>query len=701
MPFDWPFLAYWLHAAAAVAHTVLAIWLWQRGETGVLPRRLTLLALGLTAFFHLVCALQGATSPMALFAEVLRNLAWLLLMLRLFAPFGKGSVGQAVRAVYAVLGLVLAAQPVIGILPALLPLEWQSVQLIFYSMIVFRMMFAVGGLMLVHNLYTAAGRDGRVVLQRPLLALALMWFYDLNSATVAYLTGSLSVELAALDGGIGLIIALLMALSTGQRAHLRFQPSRSLAFETLSLVGIGTYLILMVLLAKALRWMGGDYGQLAQITVLVGMGALALMLLPSERWRAWLRVKLSKHMFQHRYDYRSEWMRFTSTIGRPDTDSGSFDKRVVQAVADIAESPAGLLLTPDDTGALVLAERWNWPTADVPAMAMSADAMQRFQHSGFIVDLDDLRSGKDPSAIGALIPEWMWVETRVWALVPLIHFDRLTGLVVLARPQVSRSLDWEDFDLLRVVGRQLASYQAEQASQQALLEAARFDEFNRRMAFVMHDIKNLASQLGLVARNAERHAGNPEFQADMLKTIRNSVDKLNGLLSRLSRYRPAATDALQPVPVARVVQGLLNERADAQRIRLIAPGELVVQGQHDAVEQVIRHLVQNAIDASPADQPVTVKFFADGLFGCIEIIDTGCGMSAEFVRTQLFKPFVSSKTDGFGIGAFEARELVARMGGRIEVESREGIGSRFVVRLPLSTSAAVELTDNIPQTRSA
>ena len=77
---------------------------------------------------------------------------------------------------------------------------------------------------------------------------------------------------------------------------------------------------------------------------------------------------------------------------------------------------------------------------------------------------------------------------------------------------------------------------AEQAGQEALGEAQRFDEFNRRIAFVMHDIKNLASQLSLLARNAEKHADNPAFRADMLVTLRNSADKLNALLARLGRY---------------------------------------------------------------------------------------------------------------------------------------------------------------------
>ena len=111
--------------------------------------------------------------------------------------------------------------------------------------------------------------------------------------------------------------------------------------------------------------------------------------------------------------------------------------------------------------------------------------------------------------------------------------------------------------------------------------------------------------------------------------------------------------------------------------------DCAVSANRESLEQVLVHLVQNAIDASGEGVPVMLGVVVDGLHGCIEVVDSGCGMSPDFVRTRLFKPFVSSKQGGFGIGAFEARELVRAMRGRLEVDSREGLGSRFTVRLPL------------------
>jgi putative PEP-CTERM system histidine kinase len=215
------------------------------------------------------------------------------------------------------------------------------------------------------------------------------------------------------------------------------------------------------------------------------------------------------------------------------------------------------------------------------------------------------------------------------------------------------------------------------------------DEFNRRMAFVMHDIKNLASQLSLLARNAERHADKPEFRADMLLTLRNSTDKLQALLARLGRYGAHGGEPPQPVAIAEVLDRVAARYADHHDVVVVDRPKSAVLADREALEQALVHLVQNAIEASAAGTSVFLDVIVEGSHAVVEVIDSGPGMSPEYIRTRLFKPFNSSKPGGFGIGAFEARELVRAMGGRLDVESREGLGTRFRVRLPLAGAAGL------------
>jgi signal transduction histidine kinase len=77
----------------------------------------------------------------------------------------------------------------------------------------------------------------------------------------------------------------------------------------------------------------------------------------------------------------------------------------------------------------------------------------------------------------------------------------------------------------------------------------------------------------------------------------------------------------------------------------------------------------------------------DGPNVSLSIADKGVGMDGDFIRNRLFQPFASTKPDGFGIGAFEARSLIAAMGGRLSVESRPGNGTTFTIQLPAAEPA--------------
>jgi putative PEP-CTERM system histidine kinase len=290
------------------------------------------------------------------------------------------------------------------------------------------------------------------------------------------------------------------------------------------------------------------------------------------------------------------------------------------------------------------------------------------------------------------VPESLAGLGSLWAGVPLIHGDRLVGLVLLEHPLVRRPLDWEDFDLFRNVGIQAASYLAEAHTQDALADARRFDEFNRRFAFIIHDIKNLVSQLSLVVRNAERHADKPEFREDMIATLHSSVKKMNDLLARL--HRGGSNVEAEPVRAVPLRQAVATVAEVKRRVHPVeVEGDPAVAAVADPVrlEQALAHLVQNAIDASPDGAAVRIVCGRRGREAAVEIVDRGEGMSADFIRTRLFQPFASTKENGFGVGAFEARSLIAAMGGRIEVDSREGEGSRFTLFLPLGETGGYEI----------
>jgi putative PEP-CTERM system histidine kinase len=700
----WTTTGRWIDLVAAFCAMLLVVWLIDRRRRQRGTSTAEIIAVAVTALWCLVGSATGPLAALATLGEVARNLAWLLVVLNLFARDHRDETVAPVRPVLAALALVELFQIVLVLLSARFAGFPAAVTMIGQLSDLFHLLSATGALVLVHNLYVGAVAGQRAAVRWNAFALALIWGYDLNFYTIAYLGHMLPDELVALRGLAQIVALAMIGLASRSGASLRLSPSRAVAFQSLMLLIIGVYLIAMVGAAQSVAWAGGNTTALVQLGFAFVTTVAIIALVPSARLRRWLNVVLAKHFFQHRYDYRAEWLRFARTIGRADANAQPLHVRVVQAVADITDSARGVLLVPGEGGALVLAARWQWPTLDVPAIAMDARTVAFLERSGFIVDLDQVRTGTDHAGEAALVPSWMVAEDAIWVLVPLLHFERLVGLVVLGRPALVRELDWEDFDLLRVVGQQLASFLAEQGAHAALLEASRFDEFNRRIAFVMHDIKNLASQLALLARNAERHADNPEFRRDMLVTLRNAADKLNALIARLSRYGAGAVPASEPVEAMEVIGAVAarcNLALGREQVFATDMQPCTVLAARDTLDQVLSHLVQNAIDATKGTLGVFVHCHVENGRGVIEVVDSGSGMSADFVRTRLFTPFVSTKPGGFGIGAFEARALVLAMRGQLEVESREGLGSRFTIRLPLASDHRVDPAPTLPAPKVA
>jgi putative PEP-CTERM system histidine kinase len=677
-----PVLSYWGHAAAAFSYAALAIWVVHRYGWTNRQQIVLIVAMALTTVWGLAATVFGPLGLAALIAESGRNLAWLCFMFFLLRNGEGRRQPRTINMIYAVLLLVLLCQPVIDALNFVTAPGSMTEQIALESALLLRMIYAIGALVLVHNLYTVSAPEARWGISLPMAALAALWTFDLNLYTIAYLTSYIPLELVSTRGFAAAMLAPVFVMAAKRNSNWRLRLSRSVAFQSVSLLAIGAYLFGMILLAMAVQFVGGTYVRLAQVTLVFGMSLAALLILPSGRFKAWLNVVIIKNFFQHRYDYRSEWMRFADTIGFPSTEAAPFHERVIKSLADIFESPSGLLLVPDEEKRLTLQARWNWSTVDVPAHCVTSHTMPYFESTGHIVSMDEVRNGTDTRCDPRAVPQWLYDEDAAWALVPLVHFGKLAGLVILSRPRLPRALDWEDLDMLRVVGRQLASYLAEASSHQALAESRQFEQFNRRFAFVMHDIKNLVSQLSILARNAEKHAGNPDFQADMVETLRSSVGKMNDLLARLSQHNKARHSPPEIIDIGEAVIKAVHAKRLTHPIDAQIPSGIMAIADPARIETIIGHLVQNAIEATNDGSPIKITCRQNGTDVAINVTDNGVGMTEAFLSKNLFQPFESTKEGGFGIGAYEARSLAISMGGQLRVDSRVGKGTTFTLLLP-------------------
>lgn len=695
------------HLVAAIAFTLLGVGLALVRAPSAF-RFAVAIASFITAFWaggQVIAARYGPQSVSWLAQlETLRTAAWIgVLLLMQRRSLGLAEKPSSSFAVAVGLGFVIALQLALDVMfqfgSSGVPLGEQSPAAMLF--VATQLVLAISGLVLLHNLYVNAGDAGGLSFRLFAVGLAVIFAYDLNLHTLHFLIGETNTALLGIRGAVNALavplIYFAMRRETGGRLHL----SRQAAFHTVSFSMIGLYLIAMSLLAYGLRLTGGDWGQLLQVTFLaVTLIAGALVIL-SPRFRAELRVRIARNFYRYRYDYRVEWLRFIEMIdGDPGTRNAQtpFRERLIEAVATVLDCPGGALLEPSDAGGFELSSRWRWPDLEPPTVAEGAALTLYFAESGRIADFDRLRaeaSGASPAGShGSLtLPDWAAADSAIWLALPLVRREKLSAILLLQRSLAPRDLNWEDFDLLRTLARQGASYLAEAETQARLEEAKSFDEYNRRFAFVMHDVKNVVSQLALVARNAERHADKPEFRADMIATLNASVAKMTDLLQLMGREsgraaQPAASPAQADLArLLTMVAAALRRQHSAIDLDG-AEASVYVPGDSERLEAMLTHLIQNAIDASAPEAPIRLSLATRGSEVRIVIADSGHGMSAGFIREELFKPFRSTKEGGFGIGAFEAREIARAHGGRLDVESRPGEGTRFTITLPLSPAEA-------------
>lgn len=632
-------------------------------------------------------AAGAATVPLAwlFIAEVARDAIWLTFVLRLLGA-GQGislptTLGYVIHPLWIA---TLAYLLIISTAPALVTgFPYAAV-----TPIVSLFLLALFGVVLVEQMYRNSRSTSRWAIKFLAIGLGAMFIYDLVIYSYS-LMFNLRVDRNLWDarGLVNALVVPLIAVSAARNPgwSLDVFVSRRMVFYSTTLLGAGIYLLAVAGGGYYIRLYGGTWGTLAAVIFLFGAVLLLIMLLLSGRARARIRVFVSKHFFNYRYDYREEWLRLIATLAHSD-ERVPLPERCVMALAQIADSPGGVLWTRQDKRYFRPAAACNMPVPEA-AQAADDDFAQLLEQRQWIFDLEEWREAPE-SYPGVWAPDWLQRLPRAWIVIPLLQGGKLDGFVVLARSRAHRALNWEDLDLLKTAGRQAASYLGQYESARKLAEASQFEGYNRLTAFVMHDLKNLVAQQSLMLTNAARHKRNPAFVDDMVTTVSNSVTRMSRLLEQLRSGEVEGTPRRAALAEL-VAQAVAENRDRLPAPEFAAPREnLTVRVEIDRFCAILGHIIRNAQEATPPEGHVRITLRRESGDAVIEIKDDGEGMDADFIRKRLFRPFFTTKASkGMGIGAYQVREYVVAAGGAVDVISAPGRGTRFIITMPAASDA--------------
>ena len=642
------------------------------------------LALTVTACLELVDMLAlTASSPLSwkrfsLYAESLLPLTWILCSLTFARQASSWKIGR-INWLIIVLTALLCTVPLVFPLNAIIfapdfPQErilfLNTVGLIFYICLMAGLVFSLTNFeaTLVNASPDALWRIKLELIGFSAIVAVLTFYYS-----QALLFRTINMNFLVVRSFLYVVASSLIAFSRLIRSGLgHVEISRHTTGISLVLLAFGAYLISIGFLEEGMDHFGVSFHRTAAISFvfLVGIGLLILLL--SYKVRRRVKVAIHKNFFHNKYDYRNQWLQFTEQISTARTGDELFH-RILTAYCDTFGFSAAALFLYD-------MNRRGYSMAACFEMDAIEDVIEpRNSLVRFMEERKWVFSVKDnyPEITGQNAR--FLCDSQVSFVVPLFDGSHLEGFIILGKVLNDEEIYiYEDFDLMKTIARQATMAIMHQKLSEQMARSREIEAIGKLSTFIAHDLKNLVANLSLIVQNAARHMHNPDFQSDMLKSLGNTVSKMQKLIGTLKNLKDKELN-LQTVDLLQLA---------TKTSQLIMGHQVAVSGSPETarvdeveMQNVIMNLIINGIEASQPGTPIAIEVGRRDSGPFIRVIDHGCGMSTDYIRSELFKPFRTTKNHGLGIGMYQCQQVVRAHGGIIEVNSTEGVGSEFTILL--------------------
>ena len=496
-------------------------------------------------------------------------------------------------------------------------------------------------------------------------------------------------------------VALIVACLLIARAMLRpglfeidLYPSQSVISGSLTITLAGTYLIVVGVLSKIVSMYGGDQAfAIKTLLVLVALVLLAL-LIQSDRFRQLTRRFVSRNFQRPLYDYRTLWLKVTEATSHSvrREDICQTTTRMLANLLDTKLTNIWLLDTTEGRFSLVA-------SSDQSGLSGTGEKVLEIEDMGIA---SQLHSRTEPFDLDAIEEDWAnaikgcnvssFDDGGNRILVPLVGHGVVVGFMILGDRTNTLSFTQQEFDTLKCIADHISASLLSAELTRKLEQSKEIEAFQTMATFFVHDLKNAVSTLNLMLKNMPQHWDNPEFREDALKGISGTSNRITQLITRLGSVRRESQVSLRPCDLGEVATRSIGQWHRGERIEFSSSiqGTFAVMADPEKLESVILNLLINASEALEQRGRIEMAVFERDGWACLKVADNGPGMSPDFLKNSLFRPFKTTKKSGLGIGMFQSKSVMEAHGGGIQVVSEVGNGSAFTLRLPLSRDRATE-----------
>jgi putative PEP-CTERM system histidine kinase len=464
-------------------------------------------------------------------------------------------------------------------------------------------------------------------------------------------------------------------------------PSHAALRTSLTFVLASAYLFVVGVLAQVVARTGkpGDF-QLQALVVLLAFALLAMLLL-SNRIRQKIHRIVSRHFKRPQYDFRQIWTGVTQSMSNVFDQSGlcAAAAKLISETFNVLSVSIWLLDEQDRLAFAASTSKSEREATDVLPTLEQNFATIRTLTKPF--DLEKAKGGYAEGLRQISLSQFRTGGNRVSA--PLWAGNDCIGVAILADRVGGAPYTVEELDLLKCMSDQVAVSLLNLRLTDEITRGKELEAFQAMSAFFVHDLKNAASTLSLTLRNLPVHFDDPLFRQDVLLGIRETANRINAVINRLTALRHLELN-LAEVDVNLLVDEALKGLNGAVNIKVTKRLGLQpkLRLDRDQFGSVITNLTLNARDAVGPRGEIRIETGQNDNWAVVSVTDNGCGMSPAFLKSSLFRPFQTTKKKGLGIGMFQSKMIVEAHGGRILVESEPAVGTTFRVMLPINNQIA-------------
>jgi hypothetical protein len=446
--------------------------------------------------------------------------------------------------------------------------------------------------------------------------------------------------------------------------------SQQALFGSVTFIVIGLYLLLVGVIGEWLRRTNQPLGLGLSVVVVFGAVVVLVVAAFSKTLRADIRRVLIRNFYRSKYDYRAQWLQVTEAFEQAASKEAIMDRLL------------DLLIKTFPTTAISI---WSFREADrrfcrIRSMTTEKEPVPLERSHPVIVQLL-----KEDEAVVIEGNSDSLMAAGAALCFPIRAQGGLTAFVALGRPLHGGTYGTDDCDLLRGISHHVGVLLSHARLAEERQASTELEALHRFSVFCLHDLKNLAARLSLVAQNAERHGQDPAFQESAMRTVTDTATKMTALMSKLTRasVKPTLAVAPESLDIPALIEEIVAPMRGEERVRLHVAGVMVqpVIAVRDQIHQVLLNVILNAKQAIGQEGDISIGIEESGGSLVVTVDDTGCGIPSSMLES-LFQPSQSSRPGGLGVGLYQCKQIVEAHRGMIQILSQQGQGTQVRIELP-------------------